>query len=113
MHRDWWTQIWWQRDQAGDSLLIQWVPSHLGVEGNIGPDQLAELGMGSHPNNCPSALNRQRTELQWEALGLVALSTDSEGEVRESGDHSMGQWTASHRCHQRSKQQGRCSARCH
>ena len=43
-HRGLWEQILWERERSGDSLLIGWVPSHLGMAGNVGVDGRAELG---------------------------------------------------------------------
>ena len=59
----------------------------LGVEGNMGTDQLAEQGRLTHPNNSQPLPKRPRTEPQLEALGLVEMSSDKE-EARGSGRSS-------------------------
>ena len=33
-HTDLWKQLWGQRVLLGDSVSVQWVPSHVGVHGN-------------------------------------------------------------------------------
>ena len=48
-HKDLWEQILWEQERVGMTLQIHWVPSHLGVEGNVGTDRLAEHGRPSHP----------------------------------------------------------------
>ena len=50
-HRDLWERILWERERVGDNLLIRWVPSFLGVQGNMGADRMVELRRESHPNN--------------------------------------------------------------
>uniref|UniRef100_A0A7S4CXH6 ribonuclease H n=1 Tax=Eutreptiella gymnastica TaxID=73025 RepID=A0A7S4CXH6_9EUGL len=59
-HRDLWEQILWEQERAGAGLQVRWVPSHLGVEGNIGADRLAEQGRRAHPNNSRSLPKRPR-----------------------------------------------------
>ena len=43
-HMDVWGQILWEGERAGEDPHIYCVPSHLGVEGNMGTDQLAQQG---------------------------------------------------------------------
>ena len=50
----------WERERAGDDLHIRWVPSHLGVQGNVGVDQLVEQGRLAHPNNMQQLPKRPR-----------------------------------------------------
>ena len=75
-HRDLWEQILWERERAGLALQVHEVPSHLGVEGNVGADQLAEQGRQSHPNNFRPLPKRPGTGPQWEALGLEEMCSD-------------------------------------
>ena len=74
----------WERERAGTELLIRWIPSHLGVEGNLGADPLAEQGRQLLPDNTQPMPKRRRTQPQWEALALEEMSSD-DGEVRDSG----------------------------
>ena len=60
------------------------MPSHLGVAGNEGADQLAEQGRLLHPYNEESPPKRRRLEQQWEELGLEEMSS-GEGEASDSG----------------------------
>ena len=69
---------------GGGDLEIRCVPSHLGVEGNVRMDQLAERGRLSHPNNSQPLPQRPRVEPQWEALGLLEMSSDG-SEAQDSG----------------------------
>ena len=107
-HRDLWEQILWERERAGLALQIHWVPSHLGVEGNVGADQLAEQGRQSHPNNFQRLPKRPQAEPQWEALGLEEMCSDP-GEAQDSGrssyqgtmcseSWSSGEWGSSSGC---------------
>ena len=86
-HRDLWEQILWEQERAGAYLQIRCVPSHLGVEGNVGADWLAEQGRQAHPNHSRLLLKRPWTEPQWEALGLVEMCSDEE-EAQGSGHSS-------------------------
>ena len=43
-HRDLWMQLWQSWQLLGDSVSIQWVPSHAGVEGNEQADKCAVRG---------------------------------------------------------------------
>ena len=83
-HKDLWIAVLAERELAGDRLQVRWVPSHLGVEGNEGADQLAEQGRLLHPYNEESPPKRRRLEQQWEELGLEEMSS-GEGEASDSG----------------------------
>ena len=43
-HRDLWQRLWCSLQLLGDSVLVQWVPLHVGVQGNEGADQCAQQG---------------------------------------------------------------------
>ena len=75
-HRDLWVEVLWKRERAGEDLHIRWVLSHLGVEGNVGADQLVEQGRLAHPNNMQSLPKRTWTEPQWEAPRLLEMCLD-------------------------------------
>ena len=41
-----WTALWNRRQLLGDSVTMQWVPSHVGVQGNERADEDAVKGSG-------------------------------------------------------------------
>ena len=86
-----------ERERAGSELQIHWVPSHLGVECNVGADQLAEQGRQSRPNDFQPLLKRPRTEPQLEALGLREILSD-QGEAHNSGRSSCQESTCRGSC---------------
>ena len=46
-----WVQILFQMRRHQQTARFIWVPSHIGMVGNEGADQLAEQGCLSHPHN--------------------------------------------------------------
>ena len=70
-HRDLWGQSCWLRGQAGDWVQINWLPSHLGVEGNEGVDELAQLDCLRRPNNRLSV-----QEAACDGMGRIGTGTD-------------------------------------
>ena len=108
--------------ELGHTLSFQWVPSHIGLEGNNGADALAEEGREQHPNNYEyiSKRRQQGGRGMWEELGLLEMSSDevesmeegSSGRVssRYSGtEMDQGQWAQKGRVDRRKDQQGRGS----
>ena len=58
------------RTQAGLRRAGEWHSTHLGVEGNVGADQLAEQGRQSHANNiisrrCPRGRGQSHNGRPW------------------------------------------------
>ena len=72
--------------EPGHTLSFQWVPSHVGLEGNDGADALAEEGREQHPNNYEyiSKHRQQGGRGMWEEVGPVEMSSD-EVEPMEEG----------------------------
>ena len=58
-HSDLWQQIYILTLMHGDTLSFQWVPSHIGIEGNEQADRLAELGRLQHPHNATQVQKRR------------------------------------------------------
>ena len=86
---DLWEQILWERGRAGAELEILWVPLQLGVEGNSGADWLAEQGRQAHSNDLSALPKRRRVQPQLEALGLEAMSSESEEALDSGGSSGM------------------------
>ena len=82
-HGDLWEAIFELREFGGAKVRVEWTPSHIWVAGNEGADRLAEEGRLQHPNNS----KRQRSEPEWEALGLQPMESQmssTEGKVQST-----------------------------
>ena len=88
-HRDPWEPFLDLVRERGDLFSIQWVPSHIEIEGNERADQLAEEGRVRHwAYSCEWVREVQRRQsFEWQALGLQELDS----EVSDSGRASEGQ----------------------
>ena len=86
-HRDLWEQILLERERAGESVQLRWIPSHLGVPGNQGADALAEAGRQQHPNNGSALQKREEMSSTGERSGSEVDSGASSSDPT-SGDDS-------------------------
>ena len=78
-HSDLWQQIYILTLMHGDTLSFQWVPSHIGIEGNEQADRLAELGRLQHPHNATQVQKRRclaEGRAVWLGLGLEEMLSD-------------------------------------
>ena len=66
-HRDLWMQLWQSWQLLGDSVSIQWVPSHAGVEGNEQADKCAVRGAEL---SLPGVVREKEASEVWRELGL-------------------------------------------
>ena len=90
-HRDLWEFIYETIRKLGHTPSFQWVPSHVGLEGNDGADALAEEGRGKHPNNYEyiSKHRQQGGRGMWEDLGLVEMSSEEVESMEEGSSGSV------------------------
>ena len=82
-HRDLWERLWCSWQLLGDSVSVQWVPSHVGVQGNEQADRCTQQGATAA---LPSVREAKSVLKAWQELGLEEMS-----ERDESG---MAAWDA-------------------
>ena len=99
-HRDLWERIWCSWQLLGDSVSVQWVPSHVGVQGNEQADHCAQQGQQGATAALPIAREAKSVLEAWQELGpeemlerdesgMAALDMDGGG----SGSHSSSDGT--------------------
>ena len=77
-HRDLWVRRWCSWQLLGDSVSVQWVPSHVGVQSNEQADCRAQQGA---PVALPSVREARSAREAWQELGLEdMLECDEEPE---------------------------------
>ena len=81
-HRDLWMQLWQSWQLLGDSVSIQWVPSHAGVEGNEQADKCAVRGAEL---SLPGVVREKEASEVWRELGLEEMPEQDE-EPEENWD---------------------------
>ena len=81
-HRDLWMQLWQSWQLSGDSVSIQWVPSHAGVEGNEQADKCAVRGAEL---SLPGVVREKEASEVWRELGLEEMPEQDE-EPEENWD---------------------------
>ena len=81
-HRDLWMQLWQSWQLLGDSVSIQWVPSHAGVEGNEQADKCAVRGAEL---SLPGVVREKEAREVWRELGLEEMPEQDE-EPEENWD---------------------------
>ena len=81
-HRDLWMQLWQSWQLLGDSVSIQWVPSHAGVEGNEQADKCAVRGAEL---SLPGVVREKEVSEVWRELGLEEMP-EQEEEPEENWD---------------------------
>ena len=81
-HRDLWMQLWQSWQLLGDSVSIQWVPSHAGVEGNEQADKCAVRGAEL---SLPGVVTEKEANEVWRELGLEEMPEQDE-EPQENWD---------------------------
>ena len=81
-HRDLWMQLWQSWQLLGDSVSIQWVPSHEGVEGNEQADKCAVRGAEL---SLPRVVREKEASEVWRELGLEEMP-EQEEEPEENWD---------------------------
>ena len=81
VHRDLWERLWCSWQLLGDSVSVQWVPSHMGVQGNEQADRCAQQGVTAA---LPSVTQARCVQEAWQDLGREEMS-----ECDESG---MSAW---------------------
>ena len=80
-HRDLWESILVCKRMCGKMLYFQWVPSHVGLEGNEEADSLADLGRLRHPFNyehIPKRPCMREARQLWDSSGLEEMQSDYE-----------------------------------
>ena len=75
-HKDLWEQIFLLRREAGSSLQLVWMPSHMQVVGNDRADALAEEGRLQHRHNKKQRLEEPKPPPLWEVVGLQPMRSD-------------------------------------
>ena len=81
MHADLWSELWNRWLLSGNSLSIQWVPSHVGVDGKECADQKTAKGAKmSHEQ----ALKHKAVMDIWAELGLQEMPDTFDSDSNES-----------------------------
>ena len=71
VHWDLWERLWCSWQLFGDSVSVQWVPSHVRVRGNEQADRCAQQGATAP---LPSVREARTTREAWQELGLEEMS---------------------------------------
>ena len=91
-HRDLWEPFLDVVRERGELFSIQWVPSHIEIEGNEKADQLAEEGRVRHWAYSREWVRevQQRQSSEWQALGLHELDSEVSDSDRSRSSEGQG-----------------------